>query len=123
MKNLYQFITFDLESFLSGKTLLVTALAPLLDYSSGLTIGTKVECVITADDTVYRPSKDGTTTSNLYEKITVKVKEPNSVNVAIGDFVEVINGSATVYGDYNNKLSVTADGLTVVKAGTTKGKN
>lgn len=116
MKNLYQFLMFNLVAFLSGKTLLVTGISPLCDRASGEVIGTRVECVITRDDTAYRPPKSGSTTStNLYEKVYIKIKLPNTVSVNVGDVVEVVNGTATVYGDYNNNLSITADSLVVTK--------
>ena len=115
MKNLYQFLMFDLVAFLCGKTLLVTGISPLSDHASGEVIGTRVECVITRDDTVYRAAKDSTISTNLYERLFIKIKHPNSVSVTVGDEVEVINGTAVVYGDFNNKLSLTADGLVVTK--------
>lgn len=112
MKALYQFEHFDLNGFLAGKSLAITAINDLTDYNSGTPIGKKVECAIVRDETKYAPSKDGGVVSNLYEKLIVKIKLPHTVaNVAIGDEVVPINATATVYGDYRNKLSITAEGL------------
>ena len=111
MKGLRQFMSFDLTRFLTGKALVVTAINDLSDYDSGVIIGKKYECAIVQDDTAYIPSKDGSTISNLYEKVTIKVKLPHTVDVAIGTEVIPINATAVVYGDYQNKLSITAEGL------------
>ena len=111
MKGLYQFERFDLGSFLAGKTIVVTSVNDLTDYNSGTIIGKKIECAIIKDDTAYMPSKDGSIVSNLYEKMLIKVKTPYTADVAIGTEVTLINATASVYGDYRNKLSIIAEGV------------
>lgn len=120
MKGLAQFSRFDLDDFLADKDLAVTGLGPWKDYNSGTVLGTKVELVITRDETTYKPGKDGAQISNLFEKLTVKV--PKDVNIPIGSLVEVINGTATVYGDYRNQLSIKAEDVKAVSQ-TGGGKN
>lgn len=115
MKGLRQFMTFDLSRFLEGKTLVATAINDLTDYDSGAIVGKKVECAIVRDDTAYTPGKDGAVVNNLYEKIVIKVKLPHTVDVAIGTEVVPANATAVVYGDYQNKLSITADGLKITR--------
>ncbi len=115
MKNLHQFQEFNLPRFLDGKTLVVTGIKDLVDFETKAIIGSKVEVAITRDDTVYAPNKKGEIASNLYEKLDIKVKLPNAVNVAIGDEVIISdNAIASVYGDYGDKISITADGLSKV---------
>lgn len=49
--------------------------------------------------------------NNLYEKFTVKIKLPYTVDITVGSEVKLLSPSAVVYGDYQNKLSVTAEGI------------
>lgn len=114
MRALHQFESFDLDRFLAGKRLAITAITDLFDRSSGAPIGKKVECAIVEDHTAYSPNKDGNIITNLYEKVLIKVKYPHSVEASIGDEIIPVNATATVYGDYRNKLSITADGFKIV---------
>lgn len=111
MKGLKQFQYFDLERFLIGKTLVVVSIRDLTEYNSDAVIGKKVECAIVRDETDYAHGKDGEKVTNLYEKLLVKVKYPHTVNAAIGDEVVLMNATATVYGEYANKLSILAEGV------------
>lgn len=113
MKGLSQFLSFDLSRFLVGKTLVVVSISDLSEYGSDSVIGTKVECAIVRDDTVYAPGKDGAKVSNLYEKVNIKIKYPHTVSAEVGAVVVPVNAIATVYGEFRNKLSITADGLEV----------
>lgn len=115
MKGLHQFQVFDIQRFLKDKTLVVVSVKDLTEYGANTVIGQKVECAIVRDDTVYATSKDGAKISNIYEKVVIKVKHPYSVNVAIGDEIILVNATASVYGEFSNKLSITAEGLEVVK--------
>ena len=114
LKNLYHFERFDLIAFLMGKELTVTDCRPWKDRDSQQELGLKYEVAITKDKTAYPPAKDGRTASNLYEKFTVKV--PKTLSVPIGAVVTIVNGTATIYGDYRNQLSVRAEDLKVVQA-------
>ncbi len=116
MKHLRQFVNFDITAFLSAKTLVVVSVSDLTDHETRTIIGKRVTCAITRDDTVYLPSKDGSApASNIYEKLVIKVKYPYTVSVSPGDEVTLTNAVATVYGDYQNQLSITAEGLEVIK--------
>lgn len=115
MKGLCQFLVFDMNRFLSGKTLVAVSVSDLVDYDSGKVIGAKVECAIIKDDTPYASNKDGSTINNLFEKMSVKIKYPNTVNVSVGDEVTLVNPVGTVYGDYSNKLSISAEGVEAIK--------
>lgn len=113
MKNLRQMIRTDWRWFAKDKRFMVTNVMPWQDYDTKALLGTKVETVITVDNTPYQAGPDGTVQTNLFEKITFKVAK-NEVKVEVGDFVEPVNAVATIYGDYQNQLSVKADDVVVV---------
>lgn len=112
MKKLSQFSKFDLERFLNGKTLEVISCSAWNDFTSKKHLGTKVETVITKDNTVY-DQKDGEVVTNRYEKLVLKIKK--DVTVPLDANVLPVNATATVYGEYRNQLSVTADDIKVVQ--------
>jgi len=112
MKNLNSFSRFDLVAFLSGKELTVVGCSPWIDFATGTTLGTKVEVAITRDDTEYPPAKDGTPAStNLYEKLAIKVSK--AVAVPIGSIIIIVNGIASIYGEYRNQLSIRAEDIKI----------
>lgn len=111
LKKLNQFLKFDWEGFANGKTFQVLSITEWLDYESKAHMGKKYEALITKDITPYK-LKDGEHVSNAFEKITFKVRK--DVNVPAGAFVMPVNVSATVYGEYRNQLSVTADDIKVI---------
>lgn len=112
MKKLSQFMRFDTAAFFKGKVLRVTGISEWVDYTTKSHMGTKVEVVIVKDDTQYK-QKDGESVSNLYEKLTIKV--PKDVKVPLSAYVAPVNAVGTVYGDYRNQLSVTADDIRVLQ--------
>ena len=116
MFGLAQYLRFDCTAFLTDKVLSVTTCGPLQDYETKQVTGTKVVVVITKDGTPYKPKADGTVVSNLYEKITVKLPGKMGLTVPIGSVVELINATGTVYGEYRNQLSITADDIKVIGA-------
>ncbi len=115
MYNLKPFQVFQTEKFLKDKELTVTNIKPWQDYDSKETLGVKVEVAITKDETVYPAGRDGTVMTNLFEKLTFKVAK-NSVDVKANDIVTPVHPVATIYGDYQNQLSITADDVVAVKA-------
>ena len=56
LKNLGQFAPFDCEKFLHNKLLMVTNCTALNDFDTKKEIGSKVEVVITKDETEYKPN-------------------------------------------------------------------
>lgn len=116
MQGLIQYLRFDWKAFFAAKTLSIVSCGPLTDYNTKQVIGSKITAVIIRDDTPYKPKSDGTKISNLYEKIVVKV--PNkTVNLTPGTVVEIVNPVATVYGEYRNQLSITAEDVHEVPDG------
>lgn len=114
MKFLKQFLKFHWNGFCDGKQFVCMGCKEWVDYDSKKHLGTKVEAVICRDDTPYK-RKDGETVSNLYEKITFKCAK--DINVPINAVILPVNAVAKVYGDYNEKLSVTCEDIQIAKSG------
>lgn len=112
MKGLNQFVKFDLDGFLLGKTLKVIGCRPWADFESKAIVGTCVDCIIDSDATIYRPGKDGKAISNAWEKLTIKV--PKTVSVPAGVYVSPLNAVGSIYGEYRNQLSVKSTDIQVV---------
>lgn len=115
LRHIREYERFDLEGFLHYMELMVTNIAPWEDYTTKARLGTKVEVVITKDDTPYHPGADGSVQTNLFEKLVFKIRK-NEVAVKVGDIVIPKGGEAIVYGDYRNQLSITADDVVKVQA-------
>ena len=114
MQGLYEFVRFDIKAFLSDKVLRSVSCGPLTDYQSKEVIGTRVGVVITEDNTAYRPTKSGAQVSNLYERMSVKVRGKN-LTIAPGQVVELVAPVGVVYGERNNQLSITAEDVRIVQ--------
>lgn len=111
MKKLSMFTYFDFDGFAKGKKFVSTGIQPLKDFDSGKVIGTKVEAVIAQDNTNYG-NKEGEVVSNLYEKLVFKV--PKNIDIPMSVEIRPVNAQATVYGDYRNQLSITAENIEVI---------
>lgn len=102
MKKLRSYLHFDTQAFLEGKELQFLMGKPLDPVKTGFE-GVAVEIVIVDD-----PSGDG----NDFEKIKVKVPNVNQdwlEQFHKGDEVQIFDVTkATVYGDYQNELSIIA---------------
>ena len=111
MKGLGSFVSFNWADFAAGKTFQAVGCAPWVDFETKATLGSKVEVVITKDDTAY-PKKDGKVISNIFERLQFKVAK--DVTIPVGAVVEPVGAVATVYGDYRNKLSIKVDDVRIV---------
>lgn len=106
---------FDIVRFLAGKKLLVLSCSEWVDYQSKEFLGSKLELVIFEDNTMYPPNSKGEVAEavNRFEKLLVKV--PNKhISVPRNSEVTLENPQATIYGDFSEKLSLTADEVKVV---------
>lgn len=112
MKHLNQFLAFDIDGFLKDKALMTVSVKDWNDYETKKHMGTKIEVVITRDDTPYR-QKAGEQTTNRFEKMTIKVTK--DVQVPLESYVMPVHATATVYGEYRNMLSITADDIKVLQ--------
>lgn len=117
LRHIREYERFDLEGFLHHMELMVTNIAPWEDYTTKARLGTKVEVVITKDDTPYQPGTDGSVQTNLFEKLVFKVRK-NDMSIKVGDIVAPKGAEAMVYGEYRNQLSITADDVVIVDAKT-----
>lgn len=111
MKKLNQFNKFLFEEFSKGKVYRVIGVHPWVDFETKKHMGTKVDVVVAEDNTQYA-TKDGEVVTNQYEKLTFKIKK--DVVVPTNARVMPVNPVATVYGEYRNKLAVTADDIRVI---------
>lgn len=112
LKGLRQYVGFDFPRFSKDKLFTVTGVSNWVDFNTKLPLGTRVEVVISSDQTPYAPSKDGRPISNLYEKLTFKIDK--NINVPIGATVVPLGAVATVYGQYQNELSIRAADIKVI---------
>lgn len=113
LKGVREFLKFDANDFLNGKQLLLMKQEDWIDYDSGKVIGAKLKITIWIDDTKYHSEKTSNEGSELDVKIPgLKAKEVNRNNRG---FIKLINPTGTVYGDFQNQLSLKADGFDFVK--------
>lgn len=111
LKKLRNFLMFDYERFAKGKRLLSVSQQPWKDFKTSEVLGTKIETVIALDKTNYG-LKDGEVVSNLYEKLVFKI--PKVIEIPMNVEIRPKNPVATVYGDYQNQLSITAEDIEVL---------
>lgn len=116
MKGLSQFQCFDWDAFAQGKAFVVVGVGAYQDFQTKENLGTKLDCVIAIDKTVY-DFKNGTPFSNRYEKISFKVKK--DINIPLETRVVPKNVKATIYGEYRNMLSVTCEDVDIIPASST----
>ena len=111
MKKLNMFTYFDWEGFAKDKRFISTGIQPWKNFDSGEGLGTMVEAVIAQDNTFYN-NKEGEIISNIYEKLVFKVNK--NIDIPMGVEIRPLDVKATVYGEYRNKLSITAGDIEVV---------
>lgn len=103
MKALNKFMEFNWERFSTGKEFTVTECTSWTDYNTHETLGTRIEVIITKDETDYN-MKNGNETSNLYQRLIFKVTK--NVNVDINSKIVPINPVVKAYGlDRDGKFS------------------
>ena len=111
LKKLSQFSYFDAEGFFGKLNLETTGQSEWKDFESGEHKGTKIEVGIAGDKHKYK-TVDGKIVSNLHEKLTVKVAK--DIDVPMNVQVRLINPYATIYGQYRDQLSITADDIEII---------
>lgn len=113
MKGLGQFRRFDWKNFSDGKTYQVVGIADWLDHDTGKRLGKRVDVVITKDNTHYE-YRNGEQYTNLYERLTFKVEGVAAVDASVGDTVTPVDAVARCYGEFNNQLSITCQGIRII---------
>lgn len=110
-KKLAQFSYFDAEEFFSKLSLITVGKSTWTEYGTGTVKGTKVEMVIASDKHDYNTS-ESENINNMYEKFTAKISK--DIDVPMNVKVRLVNPKGTIYGEYRNQLSVTADDIEVL---------
>ena len=111
MKYLNQFLKFDWELFSKNKRFVSIGKRHWTNFETKEHLGTLIDAIIYKDDTPYK-QKEGEITSNAYEKVTFKVAK--DIDIPMNVEIQATNVDATVYGDFREKLSITAEDITVV---------
>ena len=111
MKKLKQFAPFNAQLFFSKIELQFTKVEPIRENDK--TVGFKYNLLICDDQHNYGEESS----LNIGEVIKVKIEDVNSnTNFTFGQKVELINPRASIYGEYQNQLSVKADDVIIKKS-------
>ena len=113
LKGLRDFVQFDAKGFLAGKQLLLMQESELKDYDSEKVIGAKLKVTIWTDDTHYKKDE----TSNEGSELDVKSLglTAEKIDRSNRGFIRLKNPSGVVFGDFQNQLSLRADGFEFIK--------
>lgn len=119
MKKLKQFIKFDAETFLKDKKLAVKSIKPTYEYINGVrsevSSGTTIAVTILVDNTDYGDEVG----LNVFESFNLKISaSPEGIKqrLKIGQeikFKDFENLTGTVFGDFQNQLSLTHKGANI----------
>ena len=111
MKKLRLFAPFDAKLFFSNIELQFTKVEPIRENDK--TVGFRYNLLICDDQHNYGEESS----LNIGEVIKVKIEDVNSnTNFTFGQKVELINPRASIYGEYQNQLSVKADYVVLKKS-------
>ena len=111
MKKLRLFAPFDAKLFFSNIELQFTKVEPIRDNDKS--VGFRYNLLICDDQHNYGEESS----LNIGEVIKVKIEDVNSnTNFTFGQKVELINPRASIYGEYQNQLSVKADNVVLKKS-------
>ena len=111
MKKLKQFAPFNAQLFFSKIELQFTKVEPIRENDK--TVGFRYNLLICDDQHNYGEESS----LNIGEVIKVKIEDVNSnTNFTFGQKVELINPRASIYGEYQNQLSVKADNVVLKKS-------
>lgn len=113
LKSLREFLKFDAVSFFKGKQLLLMRETPWKDYDSGKEVGAKLKVIIWSDDTKY--TKEGVSNEGSEMDIKISGLRAEDIDRNNRGFIRLSNPTGVVYGEYQNELSIKADGFEFVK--------
>lgn len=114
MKGLNAFRKFNWDGFSKDKTFTVKGVGNWTDFETKAVLGTKIDVVITKDNTKYE-TKNGEQISNLYAELSFKVNKDMKNSITIGSNVVPVNPIVVVYGQYNEKLSIKCEDIQTLK--------
>ncbi|MFG1200645.1 hypothetical protein OGM84_05790 [Pediococcus acidilactici] len=112
-RSLYQKNRVDPE-WIENLVLISQGTTPWKDFNTKEVLGTKVLVVIAKDNNHYDADKNGNIANNAYEKFSVKVSEKN-LKVPANVQIKFVNPRVTLWGDYNNQISVKASGFKIIE--------
>ena len=105
-KKLGLFQHFEADKFLKDKTLLALAVEPFVNDDK-IQIGYKVTVVVYDDSTDYGDA-DVTNAGDSYK---VKIQNMQMNQFELPEMVKLVKPTGTVYGDYREKLSLSAENI------------
>ena len=111
MKYLNQFLKFDWELFSKNKRFVSIGKRNWTNFETKEHLRILMDAIIYKDNTPYKQKEDEIT-SNAYEKVTFKVAK--DINIPMNVEIQATNVDATVYGYFRERLSITAEDVTVV---------
>lgn len=126
MKKLNLFNKFDYESFVKDKAILAIASEEKYEYVDGKVSDkfahTVYKCIIAKDDTEYiNPhTNEKLDVTNQGEPINIKINGRAKTFKPMSKF-ELVNPRATIWGEFQNNLSVTADDIKFPQESQSKG--
>ncbi|MCC4325218.1 hypothetical protein LMB33_00740 [Limosilactobacillus reuteri] len=112
-KKLSAFKQFDNQGFFGPKILMAMSEEPWLDFDSGKKLGTKLNVVVWQDHSDYGDP----TITNVGQTLSVKIAGREPQQIITPHLVRLINPEATIYGEYQNQLSVRADDVEDIEGG------
>lgn len=113
LKKLSVFKQFDNQAFFEPKSLMAMSEESWVDFDSGKKLGTKLNVVIWQDQSDYGDP----TITNVGQTLSVKIAGREPRNITTPHLVRLINPEATIYGEYQNQLSVRADDVEDLEGG------
>ena len=119
LSKLSHFKQFDNKGFFGPKEFMLFSIEDWVDFDTKKTIGVKLNTVIWSDHSDYGDIN----VSNKGKAVVVKVAGLRPQPVESPVFIKLKNPRVTIYGEYQNQLSVKADGFEVVQTGQTERKD
>ncbi len=127
MKKLNLFNKFDYEAFAKGKVIYAIASEEKYEYVDGKVSDkfahTVYKCAIVRDNTEYinpHTKEKFTDVSNEGEALNIKVNGRAKSFKPMSQF-KLVNPRATIWGEFQNNLSVTADDIEFIQNSQNKG--
>ncbi len=108
MKNIKDFVKFDNELFFKDKLLFLNNVSDLFAYENGIKtdkiIGKKLHIVIINDETIYKTDN----ITNEFNDFNIKFIDNQELILNLKSTFKLVgNFKSTVYGNYQNELSIT----------------
>lgn len=115
MKMLGKFQYFDTKSFFERLSMMGMKCEDYLEYENKEKKGIKITATIWSDNHDY----GNAAVSNVGEQLVIKVLDPNAqlLDFTTPHFIDVINPTGKIYGEFSNQLSLVADQVIIKEDG------